>query len=106
METKVLTATPGDQPSRWEQGLRVELRRPCVSLDAAIAHLQVGPHNMVVRVEHGPKGGWNNAVWFNRQNFRVPPMHYRLRYSWYIVLKQLPRPAPKQQTGEQPKLFL
>lgn len=105
METKVLTANPASDPSYWINALRVELRLPCVSLEVAAAHLQVS-RGMVVRVEHGPKGGWNRAVYFRREDIRSSLMYWRPKFSWYIVLKQLPRQAPKQQATEQPKLFL
>lgn len=103
METKILTANPAADPTNWINALRVELRTPCVSLEVAAAHLQVSD-GMVVRVEHGPRGGWNRPMYLRRRDIYL--MRWRPKYSWYIVLRQLPRQAPKHQATGQPKLFL
>lgn len=88
-EVKILTAAPVDQPREFQLHKRVKLRLPCISVDAAQAHLALThPTGMVVRIEHGPKGGWNNPRYYTSREGGAR-MRRRSSYSWYIVLEVL-----------------
>jgi hypothetical protein len=94
-ETHTLTARLfGAGRDGWMTNRRLRVAMPCVSVDAARAHVSVSrPKGMVVCVEHGPRGGWNRAAYFTYEEVRG--IRWNPRFSWYIVLKELPKTPSK-----------
>jgi hypothetical protein len=100
-ETKIVTAAPFANPTHYQLHRRVKLATPCVSAFVAQNHLVVAqPDGMVVRIEHGPKGGWNNPRYYTYHDlYHARSAGRHPRYSWYIVLAVL---AKKPVTPKNP----